>query len=124
MSPAAKKSGLNELAAGHVVRRKGCGIHGQLGEMLSFPASIGAQAEIADALADRVDQLLDQGALHSGPVCNLVDDRLAMLVQKLLRRAHRLLLALRYIKNIHQVGIERQVPNLDRLRNGLMIEVR
>src|SRR5438477_136158 len=46
-----------------------------------------------------------------------------MLVHKLLRWTHESLLALRYIKNIYQVGIQRQVPNWDRLRSGLVIKL-
>ena len=71
------------------------------GQMLGAARFVGAQVEFSRALFDGVDQRLDQRTLRSGPLRDLIDQRLAMLMEKFAGRERRLL-ALRYRKQIAQ----------------------
>src|ERR1700751_833051 len=97
------KSWLNELSTRHVVRRECSCVDSNLGEMVRFTVRIDPETEFPDARFDRLNQLLHQGTLDTGPIGDFVYDNFAVLVQKLVRRPNRLLAPLRYIKNIYQI---------------------
>src|ERR1035441_2677581 len=65
---------------------------------------VGAQVKFTGPLLNRVHQSLNQRTLRPRPLRNLVDHRLAMLMQKLVRRKRRLP-PLGYGKDVPQIGI-------------------
>ncbi len=69
---------------------------------------IGAQVKLSGALFYRVYQSLDQRTLRASPLRNFIDHRLAMLMQKFVRRQRRFP-SLRYRKDVAQIRIRRKL---------------
>src|ERR1017187_2991973 len=86
---------------------------------------VGAQVEFARAFFNRVHQSLNQRTLRPRPLRNLVDHRLAMLMQKLVRRKRRLP-PLGYGKDVPQIGIRSKLGDRNFFPRGLlkMVELR
>src|SRR5689334_20593957 len=86
--PATNDSWLDELSPGQVIHGERRGVGGDLDEVLVLGFDVGIEPELANLRFDRSDYVADERPLQPGPVGDLVDDGLAVVVQKIGGGAH------------------------------------
>src|SRR5215471_856294 len=101
-------SPLLKLATNDVVHGQRGGVNGDLGQVLLFLFYDGIQTKCLYTRLNGLYQFSRQRPLHSGPVSQFVNQRLAILAQQIGSRTHALL-ALAGLKDVLQIGIQRQV---------------
>ena len=74
--------------------------------MIGLAPNVHAQTQVFNTLADGLHQPLDDRTLHATPVCDLVDNGLAMLTQHFLGRSNAFASFGGDVEDVRQVGIE------------------